>query len=152
MENNRKTYSLFNRLMKSLLLSFLLFCGCQKSLFSQGEVLGADEFVMESYEIKEEPLSHATIHIQGAVKQRGPIAIEKPLLTLKEALMKAGGMTYEGDKKQIYIQREDREGRRSFLVTWEHIETLPPESLLLKGGDIVRVEPLAIFRMKKREE
>ena len=60
-------------------------------------------------------------------------------LSLREALTRAGGIPYTGDKRFIQVVRGNILRPKIYTLNWQHVMRLPTSSLLLMPGDIVYV-------------
>jgi polysaccharide export outer membrane protein len=79
------------------------------------------------------------IYLDGEVKTPGPQNIDDVPMTLMEALNRAGGINVTtGDNSRIRIAR----GRKNYYVNLPALiqEGIDPASILLRNGDMVRVE------------
>lgn len=79
------------------------------------------------------------VYIDGEVKTPGMLAIDDAPMTLVEALNRAGGvLTQTGDASRIRVTRGDR----SWYVNMPALlaRGIDPSRILLRNGDIVRVE------------
>lgn len=140
-------------MLKIFLLLFLLLCGCHRAPFEEGEVLGADDFVMDSYALMEEDQptpGKEHVMVAGAVKKEGIISVKQRYLPLRDVLVQAGGLAASGDRSKIYIFRGTQETPRIYAVRWEHLVRLPATSLLTLPGDIVFVSTKPIYQWGKR--
>lgn len=70
-----------------------------------------------------------------------PRAIDLPYgtLSLREALVEAGGIPYTGNLDAIQVIRGSFAQPKIYQLSWEHVIHLPNESLLLIPGDTVYV-------------
>lgn len=83
--------------------------------------------------------SSATLMVMGEVRSECVIDLPTGSLSLREALAKAGGIPFTGDKSYIQIIRGNISSPKIYLLSWEHVIHLPNASLLLMPGDIVYV-------------
>jgi polysaccharide biosynthesis/export protein len=83
--------------------------------------------------------SDATVMLMGEVG--GPRALNLPygFMSLREALVSAGGIPFTGDKQHIQVIRGNLICPKIYVLSWEHIIHLPNDSLLLMPGDTVYV-------------
>ncbi len=99
------------------------------------------ERVIQSPQVTVRVLAYRSqrIYLDGEVKVPGPQYIDDVPMTLVEALNRAGGVnTSAGDSSRIQI---DRKGRRWTINLPALLrEGLDPTTILLRAGDIVRVE------------
>lgn len=70
-----------------------------------------------------------------------PTAIHVPygFITLPEAIVKAGGIPFTGNRNCIQIIRGDFQCPKIYVISWEHIINLPNRSMLLIPGDTIYV-------------
>jgi len=83
--------------------------------------------------------SDATVMLMGEVFQPRPVNLPYGFMSLREALVSAGGIPFTGDRKRIQIIRGNLLCPKIYVVAWEHIVNLPNDSLLLMPGDTVYV-------------
>ncbi len=129
--------------MKGILSILIIFCSlasCTNPPYRGADVLGADEFVMDSYKIRDGKFSMAsTLMVLGEVGQEGVIDLPNGFMTLKQALEEANGISVQGDKRYIQVIRGNMLHPKIYTLNWEHVIRLPSDSLLLMPGDIVYV-------------
>lgn len=126
----------------SLVLIFATACG--HSPYRGSEVVGADEFVIDSYKIREGETftalpSDASVMLFGEVGKEGVVNLPNGTMSLKMALAKAGGITLTGDKSTIQVIRGNLAQPKIYTLHWNHILRLPNDSLLVMPGDIIYV-------------
>lgn len=70
-----------------------------------------------------------------------PKAVQLPygFMSLREAIVMAGGIPFTGDKKCIQVIRGNLQCPKIYILSWNHIIHLPNDSLLLMPGDTVYV-------------
>lgn len=70
-----------------------------------------------------------------------PKALQLPYgyMSLREALVSAGGIPFTGDKSCIQVIRGNLQCPKIYVLSWNHIIHLPNDSLLLMPGDTVYV-------------
>lgn len=83
--------------------------------------------------------SSSNIMMLGEVVQRGLIPMSSGSMPLREALAKAGGIPFTGDRSYIQVIRGNILKPKIYTIHWNHIVKLPSNSLLLIPGDIVYV-------------
>lgn len=83
--------------------------------------------------------SAATLMVMGEVRSECVIDLPSGCISLREALAKAQGIPYTGDKSYIQVIRGNISSPKIYLLSWEHVIHLPNTSLLLMPGDIVYV-------------
>jgi len=81
----------------------------------------------------------ATVMMLGEVSQRGLVHLPNGYISLREALAKAGGIPFTGDKAYIQVIRGSFLQPKIYTLHWKHIIELPTDSMLLMPGDIVYV-------------
>lgn len=81
----------------------------------------------------------STVMMMGEVGQRGLINLPSGFLPLREALARAGGIPFTGDKAYIQVIRGNILRPKIYTLNWKHVIHLPTESMLLMPGDIVYV-------------
>ncbi|MFA6916412.1 MAG: polysaccharide biosynthesis/export family protein [Parachlamydiales bacterium] len=83
--------------------------------------------------------SDATIMVMGEV--RIPRAVNCPygFISLREAIVNAGGIPFTGDLQRIQVIRGNLKCPKIYCLSWDHIVHLPNDSLLLMPGDTVYV-------------
>lgn len=88
--------------------------------------------------------SDSAVMVMGEIN--GPRAVYLPygFMSLREALVHAGGIPFTGDKQHIQVIRGNLECPKIYLLAWEHIIHLPNDSLLLMPGDTVYVSATPI--------
>lgn len=83
--------------------------------------------------------SSSSVMMLGEINHQGLISLPSGSISLREALAKAGGIPYTGDKAYIQILRGNIIKPKIYTVNWKHIVQLPTSSMLLIPGDIVYV-------------
>lgn len=83
--------------------------------------------------------SDATVMLMGEIGR--PLAVNLPygFMSLREALVNAGGIPFTGDRRCIQVIRGNLLCPKIYVLSWEHIVHLPNDSLLLMPGDTVYV-------------
>ena len=81
----------------------------------------------------------ASLMVMGEVGKEGVIPLPNGTMTLRHALAEAGGISYRGDKSYIQVIRGNLCKPKMYTLSWEHVISLPNDSLLLMPGDIVYV-------------
>lgn len=86
----------------------------------------------------------ATVMMMGEVRLPMPVLIPYGFISLREALVSAGGIPFSGDKNHIQIIRGNIPCPKIYVLSWEHVVNLPNDSLLLMPGDTVYVSTTAL--------
>ncbi|CDZ79918.1 polysaccharide export protein Wza [Candidatus Rubidus massiliensis] len=81
----------------------------------------------------------ATVMLMGEIGMPRAINLPYGFISLREALVAAGGIPFTGDKQHIQVIRGNLECPKIYILSWEHIIHLPNDSLLLMPGDTVYV-------------
>jgi polysaccharide export outer membrane protein len=90
------------------------------------------------------PPAEATVMLMGEVRQPQALAIPNGFISLREAIVAAGGIPFSGDKNCIQVIRGSLQDPKIYVLAWEHVIHLPNDSLLLMPGDTVYVSATAI--------
>lgn len=90
-----------------------------------------------------------TVSLMGEL--RHPIAVRLPygFISLREALVAAGGIPFTGDRHHIQVIRGNLLCPKIYVLAWEHIIHLPNNSLLLMPGDTVYVTETPITQWNR---
>lgn len=83
--------------------------------------------------------SSSTVMMLGEVGQKGLINLPSGYISLREAIARAGGIAFTGDKGFIQVIRGSILKPKIYVLNWKHIIQVPTESMLLMPGDIVYV-------------
>jgi len=91
----------------------------------------------------------STVMLMGEV--RSPKAVNLPygFMSLREALVSAGGIPFTGDRRHIQVIRGNLKCPKIYVLSWEHIIHLPNDSLLLMPGDTVYVSETPITQWNR---
>lgn len=91
----------------------------------------------------------STVMIMGEV--RAPLAVSLPygFISLREALVAAGGIPFTGDNRHIQVIRGNLQCPKIYVLAWEHIIHLPNDSLLLMPGDTVYISEKPITQWNR---
>jgi polysaccharide biosynthesis/export protein len=81
----------------------------------------------------------ATVMLMGEVGQPRAVSLPYGFMSLREALVTAGGIPFTGDRSHIQVIRGNLQCPKIYVVSWEHIVHLPNDSLLLMPGDTIYV-------------
>lgn len=93
--------------------------------------------------------SDCNVMVMGEV--RAPRAVQLPygFMSLREALVQAGGILFTGDRQRIQVIRGDLVCPKIYVLAWEHIINLPNDSLLLMPGDTVYISETPITQWNR---
>jgi polysaccharide export outer membrane protein len=83
--------------------------------------------------------SDSSVMVMGEVNSPRPVHLPYGFMSLREALVNAGGIPYTGNKQNIQVIRGNLQDPKIYVLAWEHIIHLPNDSLLLIPGDTVYV-------------
>lgn len=81
----------------------------------------------------------SNVMVMGEVNNPRPVHLPYGFMSLREALVHAGGIPFTGDKHHIQVIRGNLQCPKIYSLSWEHIIHLPNDSLLLIPGDTVYV-------------
>jgi len=81
----------------------------------------------------------STAMMLGEVTHRGLVNLPGGSMPLREAIAKAGGIPFTGDRAYIQVIRGNIVKPKIYTLQWSQIIQLPTDSLLLMPGDIVYV-------------
>lgn len=81
----------------------------------------------------------STVMLMGEVAHPKAIQLPYGFISIREALVMAGGIPFTGDKNCIQVIRGNLQCPKVYVLSWNHIIHLPNESLLLMPGDTVYV-------------
>jgi len=93
--------------------------------------------------------SEARAMVMGEVLHPTPITMPSGSISLREALVLAGGIPFTGDKRCIHVIRGGVPNPKIYLLSWQHILHLPNESLLLIPGDTVYVSEAPLTKWNR---
>lgn len=86
----------------------------------------------------------SSVMVMGEVNAPRPVHLPYGFMSLREALVNAGGIPFTGDKHHIQVIRGNLQCPKIYVLAWEHIIHLPNDSLLLIPGDTVYVSATPI--------
>lgn len=89
------------------------------------------------------------VMVMGEVGAPRPIPLPFGFISLREALVAAGGIPFTGNKNNITVIRGSFVDPKIYMLCWEHIVHLPNESLLLIPGDTVYVHEKPITQWNR---
>lgn len=82
--------------------------------------------------------------VMGEVLRPTPIPLPHGYISIREALVMAGGIPFTGNRNCIQVIRGNIINPKVYLLSWTHIINLPNDSLLLMPGDTVYVSETPI--------
>lgn len=83
--------------------------------------------------------SDATVMVMGEVGSPRAVNLPYGFMSIREALVSAGGIPFTGNRDCIQVIRGNLQNPKIYVLSWEHIVHLPNDSLLLMPGDTVYV-------------
>lgn len=83
--------------------------------------------------------SDSSVMVMGEVGSPRPVNLPYGFISLKEAIVAAGGIPFTGNRDCIQIIRGNLQDPKIYILSWDHIIHLPNDSLLLMPGDTVYV-------------
>lgn len=86
----------------------------------------------------------SNIMVMGEINSPRAIPLPYGYISLREALVIAGGVPFTGDKSCIQVIRGNLQCPKIYVLSWQHIVHLPNDSLLLMPGDTVYISPKPI--------
>lgn len=86
----------------------------------------------------------ASVVVMGEVRAPQVIALPYGFMSLREALVRAGGIAFTGDLNHIQVIRSNLVQPRCYTLCWNHVLHLPNDCLLLMAGDTVYISPKPI--------
>ncbi|HRD55469.1 MAG TPA: polysaccharide biosynthesis/export family protein [Parachlamydiaceae bacterium] len=91
----------------------------------------------------------SAVMMMGEVRSPRPVTLPYGFMSLREALVQAGGIPFTGDLRYIQVIRGDLKCPKIYVLSWEHIIHLPNNSLLLIPGDTVYVSEKPITKWNR---
>lgn len=91
----------------------------------------------------------AVVMVMGEVNRPSAIEVPYGFITLPEAIVRAGGIPFTGNRCSIQIIRGDLECPKIYVISWDHIVNLPNRSMLLMPGDTVYVSEKPITQWNR---
>lgn len=91
----------------------------------------------------------SAVMMMGEIRSPRPVLLPYGFMSLREALVQAGGIPYTGDLHHIQVIRGDLKCPKIYLLSWQHIIHLPNNSLLLMPGDTVYVSEKPITQWNR---
>jgi polysaccharide biosynthesis/export protein len=83
--------------------------------------------------------SDSKVMVMGEVGTSRALSLPSGFMSLREALVTAGGLPFTADKRYIQVIRGNLLNPKVYVLNWDVITMLPNESLLLMPGDTVCV-------------
>lgn len=93
--------------------------------------------------------SDSTVMIMGEVLMPRAVPLPYGFMSLREALVTAGGIPFTGDRNRIHVIRGNLLCPKIYVLSWSHIVHLPNDSLLLMPGDTVYVSEKPITQWNR---
>ncbi len=81
----------------------------------------------------------SAVMLMGEIRSPRAVTLPYGFMSLREALVQAGGIPYTGDLRHIQVIRGNLVCPKIYQLSWQHIIHLPNDSLLLMPGDTVYV-------------
>lgn len=91
----------------------------------------------------------STVMLMGEIGNPRAVNLPYGYMSLREALVSAGGIPYTGDRSHIQVIRGNLQDPKIYVLSWEHIVHLPNDSLLLMPGDTVYVSEKPITQWNR---
>jgi polysaccharide export outer membrane protein len=91
----------------------------------------------------------ATVMVTGEIRRPLVIPVPYGFISLREALVIAGGIPFTGDKGSIQVIRGSLIKPKIYCIAWKDITHLPNQSLLLIPGDVVVVSEKPITQWNR---
>lgn len=91
----------------------------------------------------------ATVMVMGEVFSPQAVKVPYGYISLREAIVSAGGIPFTGDRGRIQIIRGNLMEPKLYVLSWEHIVHLPNRSLLLMPGDTVYITEKPITKWNR---
>ena len=83
--------------------------------------------------------SDTTVMVMGEVGSPRAVNLPYGFMSLREAIVSAGGIPFTGNRDCIQVIRGNLQNPKIYVLSWDHIIHLPNDSLLLMPGDTVYV-------------
>jgi polysaccharide export outer membrane protein len=91
----------------------------------------------------------AKVMVMGEVLMPKPVPLPFGFMSLREALVSAGGIPFTGNRNCIQVIRGNMICPKIYQLSWEQIIHLPNDSLLLMPGDTVYVSETPITQWNR---
>lgn len=93
--------------------------------------------------------SDANVMVMGEVRNPQAVPLPYGSMSLRHALVSAGGIPFTGNKQCIQVIRGNLKCPKIYVLSWNHIVHLPNESLLLMPGDTVYISEKPITQWNR---
>lgn len=93
--------------------------------------------------------SDSNVMLMGELRDPRVVNLPYGYMSLREALVSAGGIPFTGDRRHIQIIRGNLQCPKIYVLSWEHILHLPNDSLLLMPGDTVYISETPITQWNR---
>ncbi len=93
--------------------------------------------------------SDTTVMVMGEVGSPKAVNLPYGFMSLREALVAAGGIPFTGNRDCIQVIRGNLQDPKIYVLSWDHIIHLPNDSLLLMPGDTVYVSEKPITQWNR---
>lgn len=93
--------------------------------------------------------SDSTVMVMGEVASPRAVNLPYGSISLREALVTAGGIPFTGNRDCIQVIRGNLQDPKIYVLSWDHIIHLPNDSLLLMPGDTVYVSEKPITQWNR---
>jgi len=93
--------------------------------------------------------SDSTVMVMGEVGSPRIVNLPYGFISIREALVMAGGIPFTGNRDCIQVIRGNLQNPKIYILSWEHIIHLPNDSLLLMPGDTVYVSEKPITQWNR---
>lgn len=89
------------------------------------------------------------VMVMGEVGSPRAVSLPYGFMSLREALVSAGGIPFTGNRDCIQVIRGNLQNPKIYVLSWNHIIHLPNDSLLLMPGDTVYVSEKPITQWNR---
>lgn len=93
--------------------------------------------------------SDTNVMVMGEVGCPRAVNLPYGFMSIREALVTAGGIPYTGNRDCIQVIRGNLQNPKIYALSWNHIIHLPNDSLLLMPGDTVYVSEKPITQWNR---
>ncbi len=93
--------------------------------------------------------SDTTVMVMGEVGNPRAIHLPYGFISIREALVSAGGIPFTGNRDCIQVIRGNLQNPKIYVLSWDHIIHLPNDSLLLMPGDTIYVSEKPITQWNR---